>query len=324
MKRRTMTSSKETRLTRWFGRRPWRTVLRLGSIALGVGATGWLLTVLWPEPDRVAKDGSANRDALTSLAPFPSAPVTVLVVGIDADQLGEPSNQAAPLGRANADALMLFRISADEPLQVLQIPSELAVQLPGNGPPTSLSSLWQSGGVALLSDAIQDVLGSTQQSPQRYVVMPRMALRTVVNGLGDLDLILNQIYQRNDKSQGYSINLQAGRQRLNGEKAEQFARYRQTPLDNANRRTRQQSLILALVEQLRDSSVISTLPSLVNRLESELDTNLSRPEQLSLAVALMASPPPARITQVPLAKREGNQILRQVKPGQTLPLWPQD
>jgi LCP family protein required for cell wall assembly len=209
-------------------------------------------------------------------------------------------------------------------LQVLQIPSELAVQLPGNGPPTSLSSLWQSGGVALLSDAIQDILGSTQQSPQRYVVMPRMALRTVVNGLGDLDLILNQIYQRNDKSQGYSINLQAGRQRLNGEKAEQFARYRQTPLDNANRRTRQQSLILALVEQLRDSSVISTLPSLVNRLESELDTNLSRPEQLSLAVALMASPPPARITQVPLAKREGNQILRQVKPGQTLPLWPQD
>jgi LCP family protein required for cell wall assembly len=250
--------------------------------------------------------------------------VTVLVVGIDADQLGEPSNQAAPLGRANADALMLFRISADEPLQVLQIPSELAVQLPGNGPPTSLSSLWQSGGVALLNDAIQDILGSTQQSPQRYVVMPRKALRTVVSGLGDLDLILNQIYQRNDKSQGYSINLQAGRQRLNGEKAEQFARYRQTPLDNANRRTRQQSLILALVEQLKDSSVIATLPSLVNRLESELDTNLSRPEQLSLAVALMASPPPARITQVPLAKREGNQILRQVKPGQTLPLWPQD
>ena len=208
-----MTSSKETRLTRWFGRRPWRTVLRLGSIALGVGATGWLLTVLWPEPDRVAKDGSANRDALTSLAPFPSAPVTVLVVGIDADQLGEPSNQAAPLGRANADALMLFRISADEPLQVLQIPSELAVQLPGNGPPTSLSSLWQIGGVALLSDAIQDILGSTQQSPQRYVVMPRMALRIVVNGLGELDLSLNQIYQRNDKSQGYSINLQAGRQR---------------------------------------------------------------------------------------------------------------
>ena len=319
-----MTSSKETRLTRWFGRRPLRTVLRLGAIALGVGATGWLLSVLWPEPDRAAKEALTKSDAITNLAPFPSAPVMVLVVGIDANQLGESSNQAAPLGRANADALLLLRVSAEEPLQVLQLPSEIAVQLPGSDSPTSLSSLWQSGGVALLNDAIQDILGSTQQVPQRYVVMPRTALRTLVDGLGDVDLVLDQTYQHNDQSQGYSINLQAGRQRLNGEKAEQFARYRPTPLDNANRRNRQQDLILALVDQVKDSSVISTLPLLVSRLDDELDTNLSRLEQLSLAAALIASPLPVRITQVPLAKREGNQILRQVKPGQTLPLWPQD
>ena len=319
-----MTSSKETRLTRWFGRRPLRTVLRLGAIALGMGATGWLLSVLWPEPDRAAKEALTKSDAITNLAPFPSAPVMVLVVGIDANQLGESSNQAAPLGRANADAMLLLRVSAEEPLQVLQLPSEIAVQLPGSDSPTSLSSLWQSGGVALLNDAIQDILGSTQQSPQRYVVMPRTALRTVVDGLGDVDLVLDQTYQHNDQSQGYSINLQAGRQRLNGEKAEQFARYRPTPLDNANRRNRQQDLILALVDQVKDSSVISTLPLLVSRLDDELDTNLSRLEQLSLAAALIASPLPVRITQVPLAKRVDNQILRQVKPDQTLPLWPQD
>ena len=319
-----MTSSKETRLTRWFGRRPLRTVLRLGAIALGVGATGWLLSVLWPEPDRAAKEALTKSDAITNLAPFPSAPVMVLVVGIDANQLGESSNQAAPLGRANADALLLLRVSAEEPLQVLQLPSEIAVQLPGSDSPTSLSSLWQSGGVALLNDAIQDILGSTQQSPQRYVVMPRTALRTLVDGLGDVDLVLDQTYQHNDQSQGYSINLQAGRQRLNGEKAEQFARYRPTHLDNANRRNRQQDLILALVEQVKDSSVISTLPLLVSRLDDELDTNLSRLEQLSLAAALIASPLPVRITQVPLAKRVDNQILRQVKPDQTLPLWPQN
>ena len=319
-----MTFSKETRLTRWFGRRPLRTVLRLGAIALGVGATGWLLSVLWPEPDRAAKEASTKSDAITNLAPFPSAPVMVLVVGIDANQLGESSNQAAPLGRANADALLLLRVSAEEPLQVLQLPSEIAVQLPGSDSPTSLSSLWQRGGVALLNDAIQDILGSTQQVPQRYVVMPRTALRTLVDGLGDVDLVLDQTYQHNDQSQGYSINLQAGRQRLNGEKAEQFARYRPTPLDNANRRNRQQDLILALVDQVKDSSVISTLPLLVSRLDDELDTNLSRREQLSLAAALIASPLPVHITQVPLAKRVDNQILRQVKPDQTLPLWPQD
>ena len=319
-----MTSSKETRLKRWFGRRPWRTVLRLSSIALGVGATGWMLSLLWPEPDRAAKEASTKSDALSSLAPFPASPVTVLVVGIDANQLGEPLNQAAPLGRANADALLLLRMSADEPLQVLQIPSEIAVQLPGNDQPISLASLWQRGGVALLNDAIQEILGQMQQAPQRYVVMPRTALRTVVDALGDVDLVLNETYQHNDKSQGYSIKLQAGRQRLNGERAEQFVRYRETPLDNANRRTRQQDLIVALVDQLKDSTVISTLPLLVGQLESELDTNLSHREQLSLAAALIASPPPVRITQVPLARRVDNQILRQVKSDLKWPLWPQN
>ena len=319
-----MTSSKETRLKRWFGRRPWRTLLRLSSIALGVGATSWMLSVLWPQPDRAAKEASTMSDALTSLAPFPSGPVTVLVVGIDANQLGEPLNQAAPLGRANADALLLLHISADEPLQVLQIPSEIAVQLPGNDQPISLASLWQRGGVALLNDAIQEILGQMQQAPQRYVVMPRTALRTVVDALGDVDLVLNETYQHNDKSQGYNIKLQAGRQRLNGERAEQFVRYRETPLDNANRRTRQQDLIVALVDQLKDSTVISTLPLLIGQLESELDTNLSRREQLSLAAALIASPPPVRITQVPLARRVDNQILRQVKSDLIWPLWPQN
>ena len=319
-----MTSSKETRLKRWFGRRPWRTVLRLSSIALGVGATGWMLSLLWPEPDRAAKEASTKSDALSNLAPFPASPVTVLVVGIDANQLGEPLNQAAPLGQANADALLLLRMSADEPLQVLQIPSEIAVQLPGNEQPISLASLWQRGGVALLNDAIQEILGQMQQAPQRYVVMPRTALRTVVDALGDVDLVLNETYQHNDKSQGYNIKLQAGRQRLNGERAEQFVRYRETPLDNANRRTRQQDLIVALVDQLKDSTVISTLPLLVGQLESELDTNLSRREQLSLAAALIASPLPVRITQVPLARRVDNQILRQVKSDLRWPLWPQN
>ena len=317
-----MTSSKETRLTRWFGRRPLRTCLRLSSLVLGVGATGFLLTVLWPEPDQVATGVPPTSDDPTSLAPFPSAPVTVLVVGIDANQLGEPTNQAAPSGPANADALMLVRIDANEPLQVLQLPSELAVQLPGSDQPIGLSSLWQSGGLALVNDAIQDILGLTEQAPQRYVVMPRLALRTVVDGLGDVDVILDQTYQLKDKSQGYTINLQAGRQRLNGAKAEQFARYRPNPQNNADRRIRQQRLMLALVEQVKNSSVIPTLPLLVNRLASELETNLSRREQLSLAAALIASPAPVRITQLPLAKRVGNQTLRQIKPGQSLPLWP--
>ena len=65
------------------------------------------------------------------------------------------------------------------------------------------------------------------------------------------------------------------------------------------------------------------IPGLVNHLNIEVETNLSRSEQLSLAAAIIASPEPARISRLPLAERAGEQTLRQIDGGASLPLWPQ-
>ncbi len=61
----------------------------------------------------------------------------------------------------------------------------------------------------------------------------------------------------------------------------------------------------------------------MNQLNTEVETNLSRMEQLSLAAAIIASPEPPRISQLPLAERAGEQTLRQIDAGASLPLWPQ-
>ena len=55
-----------------------------------------------------------------------------------------------------------------------------------------------------------------------------------------MDLILSQPYAHEDLAQDYRVNLQAGRQSLNGEEAEQLVRYRANVNDNAGRRQRQQ------------------------------------------------------------------------------------
>ena len=318
-----MAPSDLKRRSRWLGRYPWRTVLRLGAALVGVMACGWLLAKLWPEPDRVARGAPASLDDPSSLAPFPLQPVIVLLVGIDADQLSDPSNQAAPQGPANADALLLLRIAAKEPLQVLQIPVELAVRLPGRSKPSSLASLWLGGGVSLVNDAIREIVGLPDGVPQRYVVMPRRGLRHLVDGLGEVDVILSQSYTSKDKAQGYSVNLQAGRQRLNGAQAEQLARYRKDAKDDPNRRLRQQVLIQGLMDQIKDPGGIDVVPGVLKGLDGLIETNLSRSEQLSLAAAVMSSPMPVQMSQLPLAKRVGEQTLREIKPGQPLPLWPQ-
>ena len=61
----------------------------------------------------------------------------------------------------------------------------------------------------------------------------------------------------------------------------------------------------------------------MNQLNTEVETNLSRSEQLSLAAALISSSEPSRISLLPLADRAGEQTLRQIKAGASSPLWPQ-
>ena len=300
-----------------------RAVLRVGSALLGLGVTGWLLAMLWPEPDRVAQGAPPSADQPETLAPYPEAPVTVLVIGLDADRLGAPSNKAAPKGPANADALLMLRIASREPLQVLHLPTELGVRLPGQGDPGSLAQLWRRGGVSLVSDAVRDIVGLDQGDPKRYVVMPRAALRRLVDGLGEVEVVLGQSYQRQDLTQGYSVNLQAGRQSLNGVQAEQLVRYLPDPKNVSQRRQRQDILVSALIEQVKAPSGIGVIPALVDQLDTEIETNLSRSEQLSLAAAIIASPEPVAISRLPLANRAGDQTLRQIKPEASRPLWPQ-
>ena len=317
-----MTASDQGRLRRWFGRSPLRALLRILVLGLSVGGTGWLLSSLWPEPDRVAKGATPSVSDPSSLALYPDGAITVLLIGADADNLRDPSNQAAPRGPANADALLLIRIDATQPLQVLQLPTELAVKLPGSDTPMGLGGLWRTGGVALMADAIRDIVGLPEEALKRYVVVPRQSLRTVVNSLGEVDVILNQTYQRTDKTQGYSVDLQAGRQSLNGAQAEQLVRYVEGHGDDVNRRKRQQILMRALVDQVQAPSGIISMRGLLDDVSGQLETNLSTGEMLSLAAAVIASPSPVAFSQLDLAPKIEKQPLRQLKPGQSLPLWP--
>ena len=68
--------------------------------------------------------------------------------------------------------------------------------------------------------------------------------------------------------------------------------------------------------------MIETIPGLVDAATGDVETNLSKAEMLSLAAAVLSSPASVKIQQLPLAKRAGKQVLRQIKAGESLPLWP--
>jgi LCP family protein required for cell wall assembly len=295
--------------------------LRIGAALLGTALAGTALATIWPKPD-VAGADVPSSEGLTSLAPLPEQAVMVLVVGLDADTINAVSNQAAPQGPANADSLMLVNISAKQPVQILQLPTELAVQLPGIEEMQALSKTWQHGGIALTSDVVGELIDLPVNKPDRYLVLSRQGLRRFVEGLGDIEVTLNQTYKYEDKSQGYSVNLQAGLQTLNGAQAEQLVRHKPKPNDDHQRRVRQGLLLQGVHQQLAEIDVVTVVPELLNVFSNQVTTDISTTEMLSLVAAAINAPAPPVITELPLAPRAGQQRLRELKPDLNLPIWP--
>jgi hypothetical protein len=86
-----------------------------------------------------------------------------------------------------------------------------------------------------------------------------------------------------DTAQKLKINLAQGWQTLNGEQAEQFARFRNDGLGDIGRIQRQQSLIQAIRNRLASPSVFVRLPQIVRLMQKYVDTNLNYEEILTLA-----------------------------------------
>ncbi|QEY31129.1 LytR family transcriptional regulator [Synechococcus sp. RSCCF101] len=319
-----MTSARETGSARSSARRRrsgiGRSALRLLAVALGLWLASAALGRLWPMRSGgggpVPTAGSAGDDR----SRIPREPLTVLLIGSDADSLDGVSNGAAPEGPANSDVVLLLRFNPDGPLQVMNLPRELAVQIPGKDEILPLGRLYREGGPALAAGVAGELVGLDRDQPSRYVVMPRRSLRRLVDAVGGVELRLDQTYAYEDETQGLSIDLQAGRQRLNGSQAEHLARYLEAPGQERDRRLRQERLMAALMEELSQAGIATRLPALVASLQPSVNTNLSENESLSLLAAALASGGRVQFSTLPLRPRREAVSMRELagEPGSDL------
>ena len=258
---------------------------RLLAAGVGVAAGLGLLALLWPEGDRAVQPEELPSAA--SLADLPSRPISVLLIGSDADRRGAVRNDAAPLGPANSDALVLVRVDPKGPLQVLSLPVEAAVQLPGDKTPVALGSLYRRGGPALVAGAAAELVDLPKGQPDRYLVLPRGALRQLVDDLGRLELAPDRTMRYQDKTLKYRISLEGGLQQLSGAQVEQLLRFRDPEGGEEGRRERQQVAIESVLRQMGQHQQLQQLPDLLRQLQDQVDTNLTQSEALSLLAAVL-------------------------------------
>ena len=107
-------------------------------------------------------------------------------------------------------------------------------------------------------------------------VMDLDGFSAIVDAIGGVDMYVpyDMVYQ--DDGQGLNINLRQGQQTLDGEKAEQFVRYRSGYVQgDVGRGDAQKLFMTAFIQSLKNNLSVGTIGEIVRAVYEHVDTELS-------------------------------------------------
>jgi polyisoprenyl-teichoic acid--peptidoglycan teichoic acid transferase len=205
-------------------------------------------------------------------------PMNILVMGIEpvsATVDGSPESFAG-----KSDTMLLIRLNPeDKTTRVLSIPRDTMIAIPEKGLNKVSQANAQAGPV--LSNRV--VSRTLNNAPiDRYIRISTSGFRQLVDQLGGVEVFVPEPMNYKDTSGRLSINLVKGWQNLNGEQAEEFARYREPNSGDLPRVQRQQALLMALREKLSNPTVVPRLPQLIRVMRKYFDTNLKLEEMMAI------------------------------------------
>ncbi|MBE9225101.1 LCP family protein [Phormidium sp. LEGE 05292] len=256
------------------------------GLAFGVTATvatslGITLGIFAPLPFVASEQQTQSlSDILQKFAVYKmTRPVNILVMGVDRVPDAPKDSPAGLNGRS--DTLLLLRLDpSDNSVKMLSIPRDTHV----DNPFLSINKINQAnvdGGAALAADVVSSTLDGVKID--RYVRVTTEAFRKLVDLVGGVEVFVPKKMHYKDETQHLEINLEPGLQTLNGEQAEQFARFRQDENGDIGRVQRQQLLLQAVRQRLTNPNILPRLPEMMSVMKNYVDTNINWEEMLALA-----------------------------------------
>jgi LCP family protein required for cell wall assembly len=201
-------------------------------------------------------------------AVIPNAATTALVLGYDK----RAGVEGAETG--HSDTLMLVRADPNlETVTMLSFPRDLLVEIHGckNRLPyvSRINNAYGDCGSQAALDTVRDLTGV----PINYLITVNFhGFKQIVSHLGGVWIDVDRRYFNDNSGYGEryaKIDLKPGYQKLNGEKALDFVRYRHTDSD-LYRLERQQLFVKALKQRMADFSAFD-LPQLVSVLTKNVE-----------------------------------------------------
>lgn len=258
-------------------------------VAAALATTPLLQSQLSPEDASAFEQEDISTGANLQL-PQLTRPVNILVLGVKVltSDVNDPPPELESEGyhalvdsfNGLADTMLLIRFNPmDQQMVVLSLPRDTQVYTPELGY-SRLNATNYHGGPAETARATSELLGDIPID--RYVRINVQGVEKLIDALGGVELYVPYDMKYQDDSQHLYIDLKEGRQRLNGDQALQFIRFRHDQYGDIGRIQRQQLLMRALVEQALNPVTIARLPQTLSVVQEHVDTNLSVEELVAL------------------------------------------
>jgi LCP family protein required for cell wall assembly len=253
----------------------------VAALMLAAGIAGG--TYLYVEQDIAASLGPRSADVAVAQkeldAVIPGEPTTALVLGYD-KRAGVEAGETG-----SSDTLMLVRADPNlETVTTLSFPRDLIVDIHGCENGVFRDRINAAYALCGSTAAIETVRQLTNVPINFLVLVDFRGFKQVVSHMGGVWMDVDRRYY-NPPGTGYaSIDLQPGYQKLNGQNALDYVRYRHTDSD-LYRVVRQQLFVKAVKQRASDFPVLD-LPKLVTAVTKNVEVGKSDGTSFDAATVL--------------------------------------
>lgn len=201
--------------------------------------------------------------------------VHILLMGVDRRDL-RPDEQP------RSDSMIVVSMDpVTKSYDLFSILRDTYVNIPGYGR-SRINAALAEGGPELAMATVSDFVGLPVD---RYVITDFEGFKNLIDAVGgvEIDVEKNMRYRDPTDKNKYDIDLKKGPQRLNGDKALQYARFRHDATSDYTRTERQRKLLAALAAQMQKGTNLIQLPAILDSVRPYIQTNMSGSDMLKLA-----------------------------------------
>lgn len=203
----------------------------------------------------------------------------ILVLGCD-EIFVESTDKGKKLWKGRSDTILIVNCNPiKNTLNILSVPRDTKIRVPRFGL-QKMNFLNSIAGPIFTKRALEKML---KIEIDHYVIVNVKGLNEIIDEIGGVTIDVPQRMQYRDYSAMLNIDLNPGKQVLNGEQAIGFVRFRHDVLGDIGRIQRQQAFIRAGINKLWDPVTFTKIPQLTSIYKKTVLTDMKTKDIIRIA-----------------------------------------